>query len=332
MKICLDAGHYGKYNQSPVLKEYYESDFNWKLHILLKEELQKYGIEVITTRENQDENLELTQRGKKASGCDLFMSLHSNATDNEKADYPVVFRAYDNKNNADELALKIAKIIQDTMQTEQPGKTATRINSTNNNEYYGVLRGARNAGVPLYYIVEHSFHTNLKSVQWLLNDENVKKLAIAEAKAIAEYFNINKKAESNTNETTVSELPNLANYKGNSIVQALNSVGVDSSYANRKILAEKLGIANYRGTAEQNLKMIELLKGNTNVVIDNTKYLSNTNYNGASIVSALNEIGVDSSYDNRKIIAQKNGITNFKGTAEQNTKLLNLLKQGKLKA
>ncbi len=331
MKICLDAGHYAKYNQSPVLKEYYESEFNWKLHVLLKKELEKYGIEVITTRENQNEDLELTQRGKKASGCDLFMSLHSNATDNEKVDYPVVFRAYDNKNNADELALKLSKIIQDTMQTEQPGKTSTRINSTNNNEYYGVLRGARNAGVPLYYIIEHSFHTNLKSAQWLLNDENVKQLAVAEAKTIAEYFNINQKVENNTNEN-VSELPNLANYKGNSIVEALNGVGVDSSYNNRKILAEKLGITNYKGTAEQNLKMIELLKGNNNVLIDNTKYLSNKNYNGASIVSALNEIGVDSSYANRKKLAQINGIINYKGTASQNIQMLNLLKQGKLKA
>lgn len=32
IKICLDAGHYGKYNRSPAVKTYYESDMNWKLH------------------------------------------------------------------------------------------------------------------------------------------------------------------------------------------------------------------------------------------------------------------------------------------------------------
>lgn len=42
-------------------------------------------------------------------------------------------------------------------------------------------------------------------------------------------------------------------------------------------------------------------------------------------------IGVDSSFSNRKKIASKNGINNYSGSASQNLKLLNLLKQGKLK-
>ena len=50
-----------------------------------------------------------------------------------------------------------------------------------------------------------------------------------------------------------------------------------------------------------------------------------------SLVDALKAIKADSSYDFRKYIASKNGIQNYKGTAAQNTKLLNLLKQGKLR-
>lgn len=124
-------------------------------------------------------------------------------------------------------------------------------------------------------------------------------------------------------------LPNLSGYNGNSIVDALNSVGYDSSYASRKNLAAKLGIANYKGTAEQNLKMIELLKGN-NTPAPSTQYLSNPSYKGSSIVDALNQIGVDSSYANRKQLAQKNGIANYTGTAAQNIELLNKLKNGTL--
>ena len=52
--------------------------------------------------------------------------------------------------------------------------------------------------------------------------------------------------------------------------------------------------------------------------------------NYKSIVDALKSIGVDSSYKNRKSIAQINGISNYTGSASQNTTLLNLLKQGKL--
>ena len=42
--ICLDAGHYGKYNRSPAIPEYYESDMNRKLHLMLKPALDCLGI------------------------------------------------------------------------------------------------------------------------------------------------------------------------------------------------------------------------------------------------------------------------------------------------
>lgn len=49
-----------------------------------------------------------------------------------------------------------------------------------------------------------------------------------------------------------------------------------------------------------------------------------------SIVDALDSLKIDSSKSNRKKIAVQNGIKNYNGTASQNTKLLNLLKRGKL--
>nr|DAR71774.1 MAG TPA: major tail protein [Caudoviricetes sp.] len=56
-------------------------------------------------------------------------------------------------------------------------------------------------------------------------------------------------------------LPDLSKYKGVSIVDALASVGIDSSFAYRKTLAQKLGIMGYSGTAKQNLDMIRKLGG-----------------------------------------------------------------------
>lgn len=52
-------------------------------------------------------------------------------------------------------------------------------------------------------------------------------------------------------------------YIGNatSIATAMDLSGIDSSYAHRKILAQINGIDGYRGTAEQNKKMLELFKG-----------------------------------------------------------------------
>lgn len=50
-----------------------------------------------------------------------------------------------------------------------------------------------------------------------------------------------------------------------------------------------------------------------------------------SIVGALAAVKVSSTFANRKKIAEKNGIKNYAGTAAQNTKILSLLKAGKLK-
>ena len=49
-----------------------------------------------------------------------------------------------------------------------------------------------------------------------------------------------------------------------------------------------------------------------------------------SIVAALNSLNIDSSFNNRKKIAAANSIKLYVGTAAQNTKMVNLLKQGKL--
>lgn len=53
-------------------------------------------------------------------------------------------------------------------------------------------------------------------------------------------------------------------------------------------------------------------------------------YIGGSIVEALKRIGVDASYSFRKKIAEKNAIARYQGTAEQNGRMLQLLKAGKL--
>lgn len=194
-KICLDAGHVGsKYNQSPVVKTYYESAMVWALHLKLKAQLEARGFQVVTTRASIDTDLGVYERGTASKGCDVFISLHSNACGTESVDYPVVYRAYDNKNNVDTLALKLAKKVSELMGTTQAGRTATRKNSSGG-EYYGVLRGARAVGTPYYMLIEHSFHTNTKATKWLSKDANLDKLAVAEADILAEFFGMESSTE-----------------------------------------------------------------------------------------------------------------------------------------
>ncbi|MDD2965574.1 MAG: N-acetylmuramoyl-L-alanine amidase [Bacteroidales bacterium] len=196
IKICLDAGHYGNYNQSPAVKSYYEAQMTWKLQNYLKIALESYGIQVITTRDRQEVDRALYDRGACSKGCDLFLSLHSNAVGgyiNESVDYPVAYVLLNGKSTA--LGLKLATIVAKTIGTSQPARTATRQGT--NGEYYGVLRGANAVGVP-GIILEHSFHTNTKITKWLLVDKNLQTIAQEEAACIAEYFGFTKITMTNT--------------------------------------------------------------------------------------------------------------------------------------
>lgn len=61
-----------------------------------------------------------------------------------------------------------------------------------------------------------------------------------------------------------------------------------------------------------------------------TKYFKKYTDDSGSIVDALKSIGATSTFTYRKKIAKANGIKTYLGTSSQNTKLLNLLKKGKL--
>lgn len=198
MIICLDAGHYGKYNRSPGVAAYYESDMAWKLHLLLKKHLEGYGIQVKTTRPAQAGDLALESRGKAAAGCDLFISVHSNAVGsymNESIDHPLA--VLDVTGKADAIGLKLAQTVAQVMGTKEPARTLKKYIEGTNLNWYGVLRGAAAVGVP-GVLLEHSFHTNTAATNWLLNDSNLDKLAKAEAEIIAAHYGVSKPSEKPT--------------------------------------------------------------------------------------------------------------------------------------
>ncbi|WP_437183302.1 N-acetylmuramoyl-L-alanine amidase [Shouchella miscanthi] len=133
--------------------------------------------------------------------------------------------------------------------------------------------------------------------------------------------------ESSGNTPSPSPAPPPSSGSGNqttgSIVTYLNSIGVDSSFENRARLATQNGIQNYTGTAEQNTRLLSLVR-NENV----TPPSNSGNQTTGSIVTYLNSIGVDSSFENRARLARQNGIQNYTGTAAQNTQLLQRLRNG----
>ena len=206
IKIMLDAGHYGKYNRSPANSAYYESDFTFKFVEMLKIALRTYGFTVGTTREDQAKDLALQSRGKAAAGYDLFISIHSNAVGsgvNNSVDYPVAITMVDDtKTDIDEISKQVgevlAQVVAVAMDTNQAARTYTKQSSNDrdgngiyDDEYYGVLHGAKLVDVP-GIILEHSFHTNASATAWLLDNSNLLRMAEMEAEALAKYYGMTK--------------------------------------------------------------------------------------------------------------------------------------------
>ena len=91
------------------------------------------------------------------------------------------------------------------------------------------------------------------------------------------------KAATSTKKTTSTTSPSTYNYttkKGlntsTSIVDALKATGADSSMAARKEIAAANGINNYKGTAAQNTKMLNMMKDGDLVKPTSTKSSGST--------------------------------------------------------
>ena len=243
--VCIDAGHYGKYNRSAVVPEYYESDMNWKLHLMLEEELEKYGVQVVLTRTDKSKDMDLVQRGKASNGCDLFLSIHSNAADRESADYVAVYHLTDDTtttidDQSKELAKMLAPMIANMMGVKEGSKAISRKaggdrngDGIMNDNYYGVLHGARLVGTP-GLILEHSFHTNTKAAKWLMDDNNLRKMAVAEAKIIAEWFDVAKgedKPEESAKRTISATFPVIYPSDKNQFVEVMQALLIGYGYS-----------------------------------------------------------------------------------------------------
>lgn len=204
-KIMVDAGHLGGYNKPPNYPQYCEGDRMWKLSQYLVSALKAYGFTVGQTKtslngfpKKADGSDDVYARGQKAKNYDLLLSLHSNACGTESVNRAVIIQPIDGKQT--DLANKIGACVKAEMGVSSyqilqrdydTGKFYYDNKAHSGKDYYGVIRGAAVVGVPAL-IIEHGFHTNNAVAKWLMSDANLKSLADAEAKAIADYYGVEK--------------------------------------------------------------------------------------------------------------------------------------------
>ena len=209
--VVIDPGHTGNTYNAGAVKGYYESKAVYDLSLYEKTALEKRGIDVILTRErNQDPGL--YERGqmavKKGNGYAnvLFESNHTDAFNGKACGVTVVRSAHlpGSEKLAEKMIDAIVKVMKPSTGITYNRGVVTKTQS-NGADWYGVIRGAvsgaasqgqaKNGPVRYDYIVEHGFHDNPKECLFLSKQENLKAIAEAKAAAIAEYFGIGNKSQ-----------------------------------------------------------------------------------------------------------------------------------------
>lgn len=208
--IVLDPGHgasdVGAVNRSQKL---YERNINLQIAKACRNYLEKYeGVTVFLTRETNQGFLSLAGRAKYAKTCDadVLISLHINASgyrgsrgseiwvtrSTYKASYHKAMKALGKKilNNLGKYGFKKRGIYtrkSGYLRYPFDGKIA---------DYYGVIRESIYRDIPAM-IVEHGY---IDSSDYKLMNTNAKtkKIGVADAKAIADYYGLTKRTDKST--------------------------------------------------------------------------------------------------------------------------------------
>lgn len=187
IKVMIDPGHApGNTNKGPT--GYYEYEGVWKISTYLQEILRSKGVQADFTRTwNQDP--ELYVRGQKAAGYDLFISQHTNAFDSQTRGVEV-FYDY-SKPHDEEFANKLAGNVASVMGNDNRGaKTRVYTEAGKIYNYFGVIRGAAATDCKHILLIESGFHDNVQDEAFLKVDENLRKIAQAQAEIIVEFLGV----------------------------------------------------------------------------------------------------------------------------------------------
>lgn len=216
VKIMLDPGHdKARYNQGAI-PAYWEGERMWALSQLLKTALTRRGFTVGTTKSKCDQSIDVVTRGRMARGYTALISLHTDACADPSVDRPTgIYLVDDNCGPIDEESRELAKLLSATcaatIGTRYRAQQYSRESGNDRNgngklddDYYGVLYGAHQVGVPAI-ILEHTFHTCPASAEWLMDNKHLEELADALAAALADYYGMTAHVTTPAPTTTTKE-------------------------------------------------------------------------------------------------------------------------------
>ena len=214
--VVLDPGHGGKdggaeYTFSDGTK-FVESQLTLKIANYVKEALAAYPeIQVYMTRTGDTYLPDLGERVAIGveKNADIFVSLHLNSADSEKAHGVEILVPRTGRYNNDvaEDANQLAANILDNLLALGLYNRGLKFKDSANGtkypdgslaDYYGIIRNCMEQGLP-GVIVEHAFLSGTEDKKFLDSEEDLKKLGQADAMGIAQYFNLENSNNPNNN-------------------------------------------------------------------------------------------------------------------------------------
>ena len=201
--VVLDPGHGGS-DPGAQANGIVEKTVNLKIAQYCKAELEEYaGVTVYMTRTG-DTYLSLADRAQVAADkkADVFISLHNNSNTSSVPSGANVYYPNSNYNaNCGATGSALANVILSKLTDLGLASGGIHIRNSENgtkypdgslSDYYGVIKRCKENGIP-GLIVEHAFVSNSSDAQkYLSTEEQLKKLGIADATGIAEYYGLSK--------------------------------------------------------------------------------------------------------------------------------------------
>ena len=200
--ILLDPGH-GSQDSGAVSGDVVEKVCNYKIALACMETLQADGRFVVYMSRGEDGFVSVD--GRPAMGADLgvtlLFSIHCNSSTNSSANGCEVYIPYDCNYMRDATYLMcepIAELVVEELTGVGVGvhgdPIKTRVGRDGDTypdgsavDYYGVIRGARQRGYA-GMIVEHAFVTGSTDHYLLADDDMLRQMGQADARALIRYF------------------------------------------------------------------------------------------------------------------------------------------------
>ena len=188
--VWIDPGHGGADPGKVGVGEVLEKDINLQVSMLLKEELEKRGIQVLMTRTEDVDLAEDGASGRKMSDlnkrCQLMneseaaltICVHQNSFTDPAVKGAQVFYC-----SGSEEGRTVASYIQTCLRESVDPENKREIKE--NDSYYML----KNTGIPVV-IVECGFLSNPEETEKLIQPEYQEQIAAAVAEGVLKYFNL----------------------------------------------------------------------------------------------------------------------------------------------